>query len=197
MTAYKSLDDFIASDACQDALTELIPAVIAENVERIKQLLPGVMDTLQSNLDNGIIDELAWKKVKHEAIRDDNNEAIIISVGAAENVEFKFDETEHFSDADLGIPFTTTVDCLLNYTLYKGDYAALPDEEDVSISEWNDHYFDAEQNFTVSAGGYLNLMIDTALLEKDDLTDDELQEIIEEADNSVEVTERSVSMPGW
>jgi hypothetical protein len=198
MTAFKSLDEFIESEECQDALDELQTSeTISDNIERIKKLLPTATETLQQYLDSDIVNELAWKKVRHSAIPDDNNEATITMVGAADNVEYTFEETEHFGDGDLGIPFAATVECELNYYLYKSDYVSLPDDQEISISEWNDHYFEATQNFTISVAGYGNLMIDPAELENDGLTDDELLTIIAEADHSVEVTERSVSVPEW
>jgi hypothetical protein len=198
MAAFKSLDDLIESEECQDAPDEIQTSeTIRDNIERIKELLPTVTETLQSNLDNDIVNELAWKKVQHSAIPDDNNEATITMVGTADNVEYTFQETEHFGDGDLGIPFAATVECELNYYLYKGDYLSLPDDEAVSVSEWNDHYFEATQDFTISVEGYVNLMIDPAKLENDALTDAELLTIIVEADHSVEVTERSVSVPEW
>jgi hypothetical protein len=198
MTAFKSLDEFIESEECQDALTELQTSeAISDNIARIKKLLPSAIETLQHNLDNDIVNELAWKKVRHSLIRDDNNEATITMVGAAENVEYTLDETEHFGDGDLGVPFAATVECELNYSLYKGDYSSLPDDEEICIREWNDHYFDATQNFTISVGGYVNLMIDPTELEDAELTDDELLTTIATADHSVEVTECSVSVPEW
>jgi hypothetical protein len=198
MTAFRSLDEFIDSEECHVALDELQTSeTIRDNIERVCKLLPSASETLQHNLDSDIVNELAWKTVRHSAIPDDNNEATITMVGEAENVEYRFEETEYFGDGDLGIPFTATVECELNYYLYKGDYASLPDVEEVSISDWNDHYFDATQSFTISVAGSINLMIGVAELENEVRTDEELLAIIAEADHSVEVTERSVSAPEW
>ena len=197
MTAYESLDDFVEDDDCQDVLADLTPEVVAQNVERIKRLLPNTTESLQANLDADLVEELAWKTVRHGAIPEDNNEAAIVSVGAAENVDFAFGETDRFSDADIGIPFTATVECELNYTIYKGDYYTLSEPEEVNIEEWSDHYFDAHQTFTISIAGHLNLMIDPAALEDENLTDDELEDIITEADHSTDVNERTVHVPEY
>lgn len=195
---YETLDDFIESDECQDALEELTPQIVTGNVERIKKLLPAIPhDHLMQRLGNDIIHELAGKTVRHDAILDDNHEATIIMVGAPENVEFNFTELDHYSDADVGIPFSANVDCELNYAIYKGDYYSLDDTEGIFISERNRHYYDADQEYTISIQGYLTVMIDPTDLEKDNMSNEELQELIRTADTSTEITEREVCVPGW
>lgn len=193
MTAYKSLEEFISTDICQEALDELIASeAITENIDRIKELLPDMIEMLKDNLDQGIVNELAWKTVRHHAIPDDNNEATITSVDATEDLEFQFTETEHFGDGDLGIPFTATVECELNYTLYKGDYYTRGDSEDIYVEEWSDHYFDAHQTYTISVAGYINLVIDKEQLHDPEISDEDLRDIINDADYSVDVNERTV-----
>jgi hypothetical protein len=198
MEAYSSLEEFISTDDCQDGLEELTASdAITDNIGRIKKLLPDLLPTLKENLDTDLVNELASKTVRHHAIPDDNNEATITSVDATENLEFTFTETEHFGDGDIGIPFTATVECELNYTLYKGDYYSQANPEEIYVEEWNDHYFDAHQTFTLSVSGWLNLTIDTEPLKDPEITDDDLRDIINDAGYSVEVTERDVHIPEY
>jgi hypothetical protein len=198
MEAYKSLEDLLKSPACQDAINELDASeAITNNIARIKGLLPEEQTTLQSWLDTGVVHELAWKTVRHHAIPEDNGEAQISSVNETENVTFAFTEVEHFGDGDLGIPFTATVDCELNFRIYRGDYYAMGDDDDISVSEWSDHYLDANKTYTLNIEGYVNLAIDTELLKRDDLTDDDLRDIIRESDADVDITERNVYVPEY
>jgi len=70
MTVYKSLE-VISTDTCQEALDELIASeAISENIDCIKELLPDMIGMLKDNLDQGIVNELAWKTVRHHAIPD-------------------------------------------------------------------------------------------------------------------------------
>ena len=89
------------------------------------------------------------------------------------------------------------MDCELNYAIYKGDYYSLDDTEGIFISERNRHYYDADQEYTISIQGYLTVMIDPTDLEKDNMSNEELQELIRTADTSTEITEREVCVPGW
>ena len=150
MEGFATLDEFI-EEACQDELAELIPVAIAKNVERIKALLPGQTEKLISYLENDVVNELAEKTVTHESIPDDNNEGIITSVDSPTNVQFDFAAAEHYGDGDIGIPFTATVDCELNFAIYKGDYYSLSNTEHISISERNSHYYDCRTKHTQSA----------------------------------------------
>src|SRR5262245_45190682 len=116
-------------------------------------------------------------------------------VGSPEHVEFNFEQTDHYGDAEIGIPFTASVDCELNYAIYKGDCYSLPDTEHISIGERNDHYFDADQNYTIDVEGYLTIALDATALENPDITDEELRDLINDADTSTDITERAVNVP--
>jgi hypothetical protein len=201
MTSFSTLDEFIEDEECQDALQELLtPQIVAKNVQRIKDLIPTAgTDYLLRSLASGVVHELAGKTVRHSAIPDDNNEATILGVYEPQNVEFNFAELEHYGDADIGIPFTASVDCDLNYAIFKSDYHCLDDDEmdRISISDLNRHYYDAEQNYTINIAGYITIMIDPAELEEEDISDETLKMLIQHADTSTEVTEREVDAPEY
>jgi hypothetical protein len=197
MEAYQSLEDLLKTPECQEAINEIDESeAITNNIARIKVLLPDMQDTLEGWLDTGVVDELAWKTVRHHAIPEDNGEAQIASVNQTENVAFIFAEVEHFGDGDLGIPFTATVDCELNFRIHRGDYYALGDD-DISVSDWSEHYLDANKTYALSIEGYVNLTIDTELLKDDDLTDDDLRDIISASDSSVDITSRKLDIPEY
>lgn len=179
MEAYKTLDGFIDSDECQDALAELAPEIVVENMKRLQSLLSTAEAQLIVMLQARIVDSLAGKTVRHRSIPDDNHEGTITTVGDLEGIEFDFEGSEYYGDGEVSIPFTGTSECSLNYAIYKGDYHILDDEESeaISISERNDHYYDADQDFTIEVCGTLNLSIDVERLEDFDLSDKDLQEL--------------------
>ncbi len=201
MTAFATLDEFINAAECQTALNELLTSeIVAKNVQRIKALVPSTgTDYLLRSLASEVVHELAGKTVRHPAIPDDNNEATILSVGEPENVEFTFDELEHYGDADIGIPFTATVDCNLHYAIFKSDYYCLDEDnmERIGISDLNRHYYDAEENCTINIKGYITILIDPDELQEGNLSGEELQMLIKTADTSTEITEREVYAAGY
>jgi len=197
MLAYKTLDEFIQTGACQDALDDLSPEIVAENVERVKALLPSAKDQLVHRLAIGIVNALAGRTVRHPAIPDDNNEATILMVGEPERVDLGFDQIDEYGDGEVGVPFKANVDCTLNYAIYKADYYALNDAEDISIGERNRHYFDAEQDYSITVEGTISISIGTEELGNDRLSDEDLEDLINDADYSIDVDETTVSVPYW
>src|SRR5262249_20887688 len=126
-----------------------------------------------------------------------NHEATIVSVGGPKNVEFAFADVEHYGDGEIGIPFRATVECELNYAIYKADYYSLTDIEDISIDERNDHYFDANQNYNISIEGLTAFTTDQTKREKEDLSNEDLEDLMNDADTSTDITEKRVPAPHW
>jgi len=197
MEAYKTLHDFIQKDSCQEALGNLTSEIVNDNVGRIAALLPGQQELLLQHLNGLIVNALYGRTVGHPAIADDNNEAMILMVGGPEHTEFDFSQIDYYGDGDLGIAFTTSVECTLSYYIYKGDYYTLPDADDIDIEDWNDHYFSAEESYPLTAHGILSIMIDAQELESDHLTDEDLESLIKDSDPNVEIDNVSVNAPDW
>ena len=197
MEAYKTLHDFIQKDPCQAALENLTSEIVNHNVGRIAALLPGQQELLLQHLSGLIVNALYRRTVRHPAIADDNNEAMILMVGGPEHTEFDFSQIDYYGDGDLGIAFTTSVECTLSYYIYKGDYYTLPNTDDIDIEDWNDHYFSAEESYPLTAHGTLSITIDVQELESDQLTDEDLEPLIRNSGPSVEIDNVSVNVPDW
>ena len=69
---------------------------------------------------------------------------MVIGVGEASDVEFDFARIEYYGDDEIGIPFTASVECTVNYAVYKASYYTLDEDkmERMSIDERNRHYYD-------------------------------------------------------
>jgi hypothetical protein len=91
--------------------------------------------------------ELSWKEVTGEVIPEDNQEARIMGFDSLEDISIDKEEVEYYGDGEFTIPFHTAVEARLNYAIYISDYYCLPEEKakNISKSELNDHYYDAEE----------------------------------------------------
>ncbi|HEX4168208.1 MAG TPA: PIN domain-containing protein [Bryobacteraceae bacterium] len=191
---YAKLDEFIQTDQCQDALKEISANENRErNRARVRLRLPGIVASLTKRLQSDMITALDGKEVKDSSIPDDNNEGMVIGVGEASYVEFDFARIEYYGDDEIGIPFTASVECTVNYAVYKADYYTLDEDkmERMSIDERNRHYYDVDEEYTLAVNGVLSLTIDSGMLE-DELEDGELEDVILQADTDVEVEEIEV-----
>jgi rRNA-processing protein FCF1 len=187
--AFKELDEFINTEECQEALEELTGEIVTHNIERAKQIIPKKAEDLNRMIDVDLVNVLAYQTVRDSQIPEDNQEATITMVGAAEDVEFDFDGIEYYGGSEIGIPFRATTECLLNYAINQSDYYTMNEGESakVSISELNDHYFDAEQDFPIRVKGKLSVEIKVEQLENPEVSDDDLETAIVEGEHKVEV----------
>jgi hypothetical protein len=196
MLAYKSLENFIQTPECQRALRSLSDQAVAGNVDRASKLLRATSAKLTDMVVSNLPGVLDGKDVHSRRIPDDNNEGMIIAVGEPEDITFDFDEVEYYGAGEVGLPFEASVECTLNYAIFIADYYTLSDDEQtrISISERNEHYFDAEEEYVVEAKGTLSIKLDAEQLEQEDLADEDLTDVISDADYAIEIAE--VTIPG-
>ena len=187
---YSNIAKFIHSPECQTLLRDLDEIT---NIDRITNRLLNDFKVLEDNLERQIIDPLANSTVRG-SIPDDNNEASVSMVGTPRNTEFKFDEVEYYGDGVIGIPVSTVVECEINYYIFKPDWCVMDDVaiQRISVSDWNKHYFSAEETRDVDIEGRLILQLPTDELRRDDLTDDDLSALISDANCTMEVEDATV-----
>ena len=188
MVAYKTLDEFIKIDDCQTALSELAPALIAENSLRLIRLLPTMGDVLREQLTIRIQTDFDGQAIRHRAVPSDNHEARVFNIEELDSVEFGFKEAEYYGDGNISIPFTAALYCDLNFTIHKSDFYKMSDAEmsAMCITSDSDHYFDVFQQFPISITGDLSISPDAAKLQED-LPDDALRQLLQNTKLSAEI----------
>ena len=196
--AYKTLEEFIATDECQKALVDLAEETVTENVERAGKLLAEEENELKRMVTKDIINAIHGKTVRSRRIADDNNEGIIQGVYDPHEINFEYGSVEYYGDTDIGVRFEALVECQINYAIFISDYYSLSDEESarISISDLNDHYYDAEETFTVQVTGTLSLTLNEDDLEDEDMEEDALTDAIKHAHHSLEVDEIEIPEEG-
>lgn len=152
----KSLNDFIELPEVQAALqkqdeTEKISLVIKELIEFTDGSSFPVMQSLG--------EKVLWKKIRSRRIPDDNHEATIRMFGDPENIELKFAEAVYYGDGQLGLPFSCTMNVSAIYYIYKSDFYALDEDAMPSVSDHNDHYFEAESEFEILIHGAISFYV--------------------------------------
>ncbi len=198
ISAFKELESFIETPECQLALEQLPSDAATSNLIRASKVLPKLKDSLLQMLEDDIVDVLVSETVFSREIPDDNGEGLIIMVGSPENVVFAFDQMEYYGGSEIAIPFTGTVECELNYAIFKADYYLLDEEkaERISISERNEHYYDADETYPIEVVGTLSVELDTEILENLKTTDDEIEQAILFGEHKVEITDKAISSEG-
>ena len=188
---YIDIDKFIRLPECQTLLRELDEI---DNIDRLKQILPDSIRDLDSDLERQIIDPLtettAWGSVF-----GDDSEATVYGVGIPCDTEFFFDQMKYYGEGKMGIPYLTTVEqCEINYEISKSDWYLMNHEVDrrIDLSDWKRDYLSVEEVCDLEVEGLLILQIPTEELQKNDLPDEHLSVLINNATCTVEVDDATV-----
>ena len=189
---YSDIEAFIRLPECQTLLQNLDEV---RNIDRIRNRLPQEVRLLENGLEEQIIDPLAGTPVTCPRPAD-NEEASVLGVGAPRDTEFQFDQVEYYGEGKIGINFSTVAEaCEINYFIFKSDLYAMDYEvaSRIDVSDWNRHYYSAEETRDVDVTGQLVLRISTEELRRSDLTDADLNALINDAALTVEIDDASVS----
>jgi hypothetical protein len=89
------------------------------------------------------------------------------------------------------VPVTFNAECLLNYAIFKGDFYGLAEDKikQISISELNDHYYDAEEYYVLNISASTALNLSSAEIESEGIGDKRLSELAEEAEITLDSVE--------
>lgn len=162
VTVYKDLSELIASEIIQNELKDLD---VINNIDDIKESFESY-ETEDGNIAERIAqdigNELDGKTISDSSIPDDNHEATIVGYDDAEDIKFDFNELIYYGNGQFGIPFNLTIVVNVVYYIFKSDYYCM--EEGPSVTDHNDHYFEAEDEFEVMVGGTVSISIDRSKL---------------------------------
>jgi hypothetical protein len=190
VTVHRSLLEFVESKPVQAEILELD---VVDNLESIFTEIK----TFEENFAeiSALIslhgsDSLYGKKIYSRSIPDDNHEAIITGFYDAQNVEVNFDELSYFGQGEFGVPFTFDTAVTIVYYIFKADFYAIDEDKMPSVSDHNDHYFEAEDQIEVCVSGTVKLKIQTELLPSisEEILNDNLKITIDSIDQ-IEVVE--------
>lgn len=159
MQAYESLEYFINSPIIKSVLDKL---------EQLERFLESIIDKLKGDtkeldliMGGQVVDKLNGEMVKDSKIPDDNHEATISSISDPEDFEYFFDKAHLVGDDIIIIPFRFETYVNAYYYIFKADYYVIGTEriKHIGISDHNDHYFEAEEEFTIEVLGELSLQL--------------------------------------
>ena len=155
---YSQLNDFIKTPSVQDKLKDIdlivdLPAIF----EAINEYEENEAE-LQSGISWAIGDYIVGSIITDGTIPDDNNEATISSFGDVESIELELDNLLYYGSGIVGIPFQLEINVDAYYYIFKADYYGM--EYPPSVSEHNDHYYEAEDEFYVTVQGVAIITFD-------------------------------------
>ncbi len=165
---YAQLSDYIKTPPVQDKLKDIdlisdLPAIF----KAIHDFEENEGD-LKSGISWGIGDYIIGSVIIDGTIPDDNNEATISSFGEVDSIELDLDNLLYYGSGSVGVPFELEIDVYAYYYIFKADYYGM--EFPPSVSDHNDHYFEAEDEFRVTVQGIATVKFDRDNLDFDDFS---------------------------
>lgn len=174
VSVHRSLSAFIESKPIQ---TELLDLDIVKNLPALHEVIE---DYEKQNAKIDILlrheagKSLVWKTVYSRSIPDDNHEATITGYYDPEDIELDFENLSYYGYGEFGLPFTFSSIVSVTYYIFKSDFYALDEKKMPSISDHNDHYFEAEDEIKINVSGIIKLSFDPEALKS--LTADNVDE---------------------
>lgn len=164
---YKNLNEFIASDLIQD---ELLEADLMEKFDQIKEVIASVeaeSEQIKYTIAKDVGEAIVNSTINDSSIPDDNHEATINGYNDPEDIELNMEDISYFGNGSFGIPFTASMEVGAYYYLFKADYYAMDakyGDKMPSVTDHNDHYYEAEDTFYVRIHGMVSIDVDKKTL---------------------------------
>jgi hypothetical protein len=155
ITVFSILADFIYSEKIKSIIE------VRSVDDLLYYALPQILEkeNLVSLLHTALEQELLFNKITDEKIPDDNNEGTITGIIGIYPTEFNKEEITKHGAGLFTISFYCEIDALLEYYVFKADFYGLDDDRirEIYIEDWNDHYYEAEEEYPLICTGKLGL----------------------------------------
>jgi rRNA-processing protein FCF1 len=178
ITVFSKLSDFIASDT----ISKIIAIKKADDL--LFYNLPSIIETekLLEKFFNALEEELIFKKFTDEKVPDDNNEGTISGIIGIDPIEFTKAEIIKLGEGLFSIPFYCEIDTTIEYYFFKADYCCLDEDRirDIYIENWNDHYYQAEEEFPLICTGKLGIQFNLDMIDGEKISNIEIENLTTE-----------------
>ena len=189
VSVYESIDDFINKNNA--AISSVENTRIRIESHKIEQFLMKRIDTIKKLMIKNLEKNLEYKTFSDESIVSDENEGTIEGTPAIADDDIEIDAENMRNDGHVFFSFNFTCEFqnLVNYFIFKSDYYCIDEEylEGVSIEDWNEDYFLAEEDMSLKCTGTVTIQVQI-----EDVPFDEEKYILEEDDISFDDLDLSV-----
>ncbi|NEX11248.1 MAG: hypothetical protein C1942_00870 [Prosthecochloris sp.] len=170
---YSKFSNFIESELVQEELKDLDFLDGLDKIIESLKIYEQDHCEISSAVNYAIGEKLIGKTINHHSIHDDNNEATIDSYYDPEDLQLNYDDVSYFGNGLLGIPFNLKILIGAYYYIFKADYYVLDidEQQTISVSDHNDHYYMAESDFKVLVRGHASIRIDRENINLENLSE--------------------------
>lgn len=165
---------FISNDSClQDSLSDVSRLTIFKSIDAFlnsigQAKLPDkyrcFLISSYRDIEHCVAESIESYLQSYEffdvSIPSDNHDATIIQVSDVRIFKLNYDEINYYGDGRLTMKCDFTADAQIEFFILKADYGSLSLERKVSVSDWSEHYYDAEDEVSIKGKLIVQIKID-------------------------------------
>lgn len=170
---YQKLSDFVETSLVQQELKDLDFLDDLDEITKSLIAFENEHHEIHNAISSEIGEALIGKNIHDDFIYDDENSAIINGYYDAEDIEINFDDINYYGSGHIGMSFSLKILVSADFYIFKSDYHAMVDYDmkpRPSVTDHNDHYYEAEDEFELVVEGVVSLVIDPENIVLEDLS---------------------------
>ncbi|MBW1867528.1 MAG: DUF4935 domain-containing protein [Deltaproteobacteria bacterium] len=170
---YQKLSDFVETSLVQQELKDLDFLDDLDEITKSLIAFENEHHEIHNAISSEIGEALIGKNIHDDSIYDDENSAIINGYYDAEDIEINFDDINYYGSGHIGMSFSLKILVSADFYIFKSDYHAMVDYDmkpRPSVTDHNDHYYEAEDEFELVVEGVVSLVIDPENIVLEDLS---------------------------
>ncbi|MCW3656922.1 PIN domain-containing protein [Burkholderia cenocepacia] len=160
IVTYEDLSQFIESPLIQAKLLDLDVLDNAAHIRAAVQKFEEETGVIRHAVESKVGESIMWKKIDGAAPLDDEGHATINGYGDVTDLELHWPDFAFFGDGEFGIPFSLEMTVQAYYYIFKADYYAhFGNRRGPSVTDHNDHYYEAEDEFSIVVKGTVGVSV--------------------------------------
>lgn len=159
INTYTTIDDFLTK--CSTYIQNAINVRNQTELNEIQFFLCNNTNNLETIMKSLLEHELENAQIYDNSIPDDNHEGTIEGIPSIDNIKIDVSSYENNGDDFFSFNFSCSFTNYVEYYIFKADFWTFDEKEieGVSIQDWNDHYFLAEEEMDICCNGTISIQI--------------------------------------
>jgi hypothetical protein len=166
VTVFKTLLEFLESEPTQELFRKLNEKDHEHERSIMLEFLKSNAKGLLSVIEKEGGDKIVGVNLPFDDPSSNPNEHSISSYGQPTGIIIDFEELQYFGEGEYSLPFEFSSEVLIEFFIDKSEYWTMDEEEQPSVSDWNDYVYHAESEEEVRVHGILKISVPPDVFEE-------------------------------
>jgi hypothetical protein len=166
VTVFKRLPEFLESGPSQELFQKLDEKDKEHQRSIVLEFLRSNAEGLVSLLEKEGGDKIVGINLPFDDPSSNPNEHSISGYGEPTGIIIDFEGLQYFGGGEYSLPFEFSSEVLIEFFIDKSEYWTIDEEDQPSVSDWNDYVYHAESQEEVRVHGILKISIPPEVFEE-------------------------------